>query len=658
MQKIGTLFIILSFSVVAACGSGSSSSGGEQDISWNEQDTTTPDTSTPDTTQEETYVPQGTGELTFVDQFGDDAKTCVAATVCAKTVTYNSERSLDVRYAENGSPKEGVPLRFEVIEDPDGAGKMSVATVYSNTEGVATGTVKAIKAITTSFKVKVSLPGSDVAPLFFTINVVPKIQAFLTVSFNYAGTRSFDGVTVYLFKSASADAADLPCAEIDPLDLPTIDLQQGPVLLSQTVKFQDLPGLADEGTQFYTVCARGEMADGAALTYGCNDVDGQVMSTSAKHVAITLDDIPPNVAGEYDVVTELDLVSALPDNVEGTVNTVLDFFEKPSASLLLLICKIENATLNDLCGYVFNDELNPSVYDLTMIGAIILDIVDAFLAAYVEDWTGQDIIGLGEDVRDMLKELKLLSTYAFAVEPGGDNALTVDETSAEWHTVEFRWTYGQNCPAGDDACGVMNFSFQAIGQQAVVSHFPASFEPQADFTDLRVGSHSLELKYGALVNHILQKFVLPQVFGDGSDGLPVIDTYEKLLKSFLGGGKECLEQSASQPSCCNVFVTNVLNQTGGISEDVLSQSCETLVLMGSKYLEDQLLGLDLDTGNNLLLKTPDDQPCRMFDNNNDMKIDAWGKKEPKTDRCVWEIYLNVLGADTLVGNNFYAGEHQ
>jgi hypothetical protein len=180
------------------------------------------------------------------------------------------------------------------------------------------------------------------------------------------------------------------------------------------------------------------------------------------------------------------------------------------------------------------------------------------------------------------------------------------------------------------------------------------------YLELGIGEHSLNLHYGALLNYILQKVVLPRVFGDGSDGLPVVDSYEKLIKSLLGGGKECLNPAAGQKTCCQSFTDNVIEKAGdAIPASLLANACESLISLGANYLETKLVELDLDTGKNLFLKTPEGIPCKVYDTNSDMKIDSWGKKEPKADRCKWDIQLEILGNQTAIDkNSFFGYEHQ
>jgi hypothetical protein len=654
---------LLALTLVALMGCGSSSSGNDQEtnIQWDAVPEEATVQEVAPEVGEEAYVPTGQGKLEFVDQFGDDQKTCIQTDTCSFTVSYNSERGLKVRYTENGQPKEGAPIKFQVIEDQQQAGKLAVSTVYSVASGVAEAKVKVVKAVETTFKVKVFLQGTDVTPIYFKINAQPKIDSSLTVSATYNGQQTFTGVKAYLFKNDSLTEPSKKCADMDPRDLPTADYEKGPVDLAQTFKWavNELLGLEDEGEQFYTVVARAEKEDGTAVAFGCDDSTGHVFATSSRHVTVAMKDIAPSIVGSYEIETQLDLVSALPQNVADPVNLVLDFFEQPVASILKLICKIDNASMQDMCGWVFNTPGDPDVNDLTTLGGVILDIMDAFLEAYITQWTGTNIIGIGDDIRDMIKELKLIATFDINAEPDEFGFIPPDKTHASWHTISVRWTYGQNCQPGDENCGKINLSLNSIGQQAVVANFGATLTYDGQVSYLTIGGHSITIKYGALINHLLQKYVLPRLLGDGSDGKPVVDSYEKLFKSMLGGGKECLAPSAQQPGCCEVFVSSTLNASGGVGQAALQTACETLITLGATYVEAQLTNLDLSTGDNTTLATREGIPCKLYDLNADTRIDAWGKKEPADQRCVWDLKLKFkvgsLDVDTAVQDNSFFG---
>jgi hypothetical protein len=238
----------------------------------------------------------GVGRLEFVDEWGDDQESCADADVCSLDIAINNERTLRVRYLVDGVPRAGAPLSFQVEDDPFYLAHVACSTVYTQTDGIAATRLKvyldAGGCLVETFRVRVGVYGRpEVAPLFFSIRTGGKCDAYLTVSFDYDGAKPFDGVTVYLFKSVQPTAADLACAALDPLVLPSADQQKGPVQVSQTAKFNMLPGLEVEQEQFYTIIALGELMDGTRVTFGCNDTDGHVKVTSSTHVVVTLEDL-------------------------------------------------------------------------------------------------------------------------------------------------------------------------------------------------------------------------------------------------------------------------------------------------------------------------------------------------------------------------------
>ena len=160
------LFASLVLGFIWACGSSSNESSNGEDITWGALDGEVSETAQPEPateTVEETvadYKPAGQGVLSFVSQFGDDAKICVQTQECTFIVPFNGKRSLDVTYEEDGVPVANVPLKFTIFLDENAVGKMDIATLFTDQNGVASGTVKAVKAIEASFKVKVEVAGA------------------------------------------------------------------------------------------------------------------------------------------------------------------------------------------------------------------------------------------------------------------------------------------------------------------------------------------------------------------------------------------------------------------------------------------------------------------------------------------------------------------
>ena len=160
---------------------------------------------------------------------------------------------------------------------------------------------------------------------------------------------------------------------------------------------------------------------------------------------------------------------------------------------------------------------------------------------------------------------------------------------------------------------------------------------------MNIFPHSVNFKYGALLNAILKTFLLPAVFGDGTDGYPKIDEYEEVIQSFMCGKEGLLPQN----DCCEIFAENISNNGGSIISNTLEAACDSLIPLGAAYLEALLVDLDTDV-ENLTLETLD--PCTLSDVDEDGVIDNWGSS---TEPCQWKLELNLFGASALFDASFY-----
>jgi hypothetical protein len=576
------------------------------------------------------------GHLEFVDAFGDDQKSCDDTDTC--TYYAISARALGVRYVADGVPIAGAQVAFEVIADLGEPGQVASSPVVTDDEGEAVAVVEPPSAggcVPYRFLVRASVVDQPaVAPLTFVITAIfDCYEPFLTVSFVYNGAKVFDGVKVYLFKSSLPAAADLACADVDTLDLPIADLQMGPFQLWQTAKFTLLPGLEDEQEQFYTILARAELMDGTPVAFGCNDLDGHVVVESSTHVTIALHDLPPHLVGAYDVTTDLDLWAALPDPASTVVNFVLAALEKPDASLLYRACDLDAPELQALCAAVFVDPANPDVYALTAFGQALLARMGEMLAT-VPQWTGTDVFGAGQAAVETLQHQSLGAVFEVACEPDANGSIP-------------------------ETCGHATWSLALSGSEDDLgtTTFASTFALSGDTATLAIAEHDAPLAAGRIVDALLERQELPALFGDGANGQPVIDSFERWLHALLGG-KACLDAPADQPTCCQRFVDAVGGVEGAPDAGTLEATCERWVAAAAQLYRDLLLGLDPTTGSPARLATPAGSPCLLLDQNGDLKVDAWGEKLPASARCTWDLKMEIAGQTVSVPARFYGVEHQ
>ncbi|MGM0574529.1 MAG: hypothetical protein ACQEXJ_02175 [Myxococcota bacterium] len=627
-----------------------------EDVPGTLEDTNTPPDAQPDTPHEEdTFVPDDgpptpvVRRLEFVEAFGDDQTPCQGTDRCAFFVSYSQERTLEVRYTEDGEPVQDQAVNFELVEDPDGVGHLNTLSAYTNGDGVGGVQVSAANPQIAQFAVKASVDHEGVPPLYFDILITPKGQVPLTVVGEYAGSN-FE-VTNYTVRLYRQDGSGSPgCDDLETLYEDTTANWQSPVTnFPQSVSKQEFAGLEEDGTQMYTILAYSQKPQGdTVLAWGCDDVEGEVKWGYSTTVEVTLEDRPPQYSGTYTVTSVFNLVSALPDEVEDIVNSVLNIFQSPVGGLLTLACNLgeDVSVLDDLCGFVFDDPSEPSLDNLTSTGNIIVDIVDALIKGAAEGSTFGDVLTGGGDVADILTAFQVNGTITIA-EPPDETGFWEEGSIVEtWDGVTVKWSLGENCnPLTNENCGKKNFSFYAIQDEPPVSStFTAYVENTWDFY---IDLHPVDIKYGALLNYIVEAVVLPLLAGDGSDGLPVIDSYDKLIASLLGG-KECLMPGAEQ-TCCETFTDDVLSGGGSIGESLVMSACEAIIQVGSTYIEDQLVSLDADTGESFVIGTLGS--CKFIDADKDRIVDGFGTK---SSPCDWDVQVNVFGSASTIDAVFWA----
>ncbi len=632
--------IIGFFGFVLACGGGGTSGPGPgPDVGTTDvhYDALEPDLGPADTLAEaEPACAQK--KLDFVQAVGDTDQPCKGKNVCDIVLSYNQDRDLQVQLTACGAPVPGAAISWEILNDTFQVGGLGAQITYTGQDGTTTNLVKNVKAAIGQFQVKVCVSGDAETPcIYFNVAINPKGIAPLSVGFaDYKGMYPLiDTAKVYLFKQGGTGKPK--CADLNLANLPTATVVSPDVYITQTAVFAELPNLETEKIQYYTILGLARSGQGPVQAYACNDTDGKVEWGGKKYVELTLIDIPPSLKGSYDITNTFDLVSGLPPNVANVVYTIVGFFENPAAQIMLLICQAGEDTLEDFCEYLFQDPQNPDINKLTTTGDVVFQILNVFLLSLIEQYCPFEdpslcgkIYWTGKDVGDILTKFQLLSTFTFLQEPDSNGHLPAAACQEKWHTVRVRWTLGLDCPPADENCGWKNLPLGGPGLPDIIT---GNFEADlVQASKLSIAPHTLNFKYGALVNFAIEKLLLPQVFGDGSDGLPAVDSYEALIGSLLAG-KECLITD----DCCSKFAENVTNQTFGLTKNFVEGACQALVDTGANYLRQQLLSLDAQS-DNFTIGTK--SPCPVFDTDKNMRFDAFGKK---TEQCEWDAKLVVGG---------------
>jgi hypothetical protein len=631
---------------LAACGDETVSPGTDTTPT----DTIFPDVppgDTTDTVGPDTNVPTAVKVLDFEQAYGDDQRPCKNQPRCTIYINYTDPKTLKVVYTEDGVPVAGQPVRFEV-SDPT-IGHINTASGATDPTGIASVVTKSRVPAIGQYTVKAYIDG--VGQKFFDVVVSPKGQVPLTVIGTYNGTRPVSVYSVNLYKQ---NGAGQPACQ-DILDLyenGTASVARDNVLLSQSAKFPDLDGLEQAGKQKYTILAYSKNQNDAVQSWVCDSTQGEVEWGKTKTVQVTLADRPPLYTGSYEILSRFDFVSAIPEPYRTYVNYVVSFFQSPTQTIITLTCDLltdPGGQLNSFCDLLYDNGPNGQLVPSALNG-FVSQLLDAVIQSLLRNTVFSKIFQVGGDVADILKQFEIRATLTFKKEPDETGRFADGDTSENWHTVKVKWTLGANCDPNTEAgCGVRQFSVNAFQQQAVTGKFPASV---ANFFDLTIGQHPLNLRYGALINYFMEAFLVPLVIGN-----PLVNSYEELLGYLVGGGADCLNPPLGTLDCCGRFSDGVGNGDGDAQDGVepaVNAACTTIQTAAPTFLRNALINLDLSSGETFNLGTK--VACKLADTNDDMIIDQIGTQ---ANPCLWNVVLKFSSsAQTTIDSVFWGNRSE
>ncbi|HON24547.1 MAG TPA: hypothetical protein PLJ73_01365 [Myxococcota bacterium] len=645
MKKI---LLVISPAIFALVACGGSEGPGGIDINY-EQDQYQPDSiSMPDdgsgegvrdASQDQNVEPcDGLLELNYLDEQDDPLNDY------HYKVALNAKRDVRAVVSACGVGQEDVGVVFEVIDESyEGACRLDSSYNYSIMDGLVYVPVQG-GGRNGSCVIQACLDDGETC-LIFNVAVRNKDPDPLVVEIKqYSGQYAMlDTAKVKLFKGGGA------CENIPPTA--TTSSSEFPMLSGQA-RWKKLPGLEQELVQTYSILAEcwiGSDMDKRVRAMGCKD-DVTVEYGGSRYVEIDCTDIMPSIKGSYELSSTFDLVSGLPPQVAKVVNVIIGFFQSPTGQILLLMCHPDFGGVmgGDFCGWIFADTQDPKIGEWGTIGGVVTGIIDAHLMGLLQRYCPGDdpelctnIFKGAGDVGTILKKFRLKSTMTCSQDADKNGLLPMGVCHENWHTVVLKWTLGLDCENSPDpdTCGEIGLNMTSIDgvDEAVYADIEAQIITAKPGYKLAISKHPLNLKYGALVNFAIEKILLPQLFGDGRDGLAAVDSYEDLIYALLAG-RACINSG----TCCDVFAESVLDKTGDfggfLTKGLISGACDALATAGATYLRNTLLGLD--TTSRFLIGTPLDDPCQLHDHDNNMKFDALGSK---TKPCNWDASLDVGG---------------
>ena len=594
---------------------------------------------------------------------GDDGIPCLDS--CQVTVTQNSSRTVGALVLVDGkTPLANVMVQFALKDPTTPLGTVLSGAVPTDENGRATTTIKANNSNQLGvFDVVVTIPDMpDAAPIEYTVSVQSKIKGPPTITVHpqvSASLSSFGDVNVRLLKQVNGGPL---CKDLDLFDVNNLPPA---VSTSPNLKF-DKPWtvssaytgtLPPDGSDVaFTVVALGWKAGTGSLTGnpvigGCADkgftvhLNKTTKGAEGDNLIVNVRDLPLRLKGIYDMTTFVDLLSLLPPTVEKFVKIVLNIVSDPVGGLLATICQLTNGSIQDICAAIFQDPNNPDPNKLSGVGGLVVDFLKNILIAALPQSVQQVITSTG-DVKQILENFTINGTIEIDMEPDNTGYLSDKYTLHTWNAITYKWSLGQTCPASDPNCGLKTINFDQFQPNVVTGHFELwrNFLPNSTVPDdtIKIGKHALDVKWGALINFILEKQILPLIFYDPANPTdPTIDSYEKLLKYLLAGDKKCLIKD----TCCADFINGI--SSSGLANTLLTGACDAATTLGPAFLESYLNSLDAvsgnpQTGSGLVLGTP---KCPILDPNGDNIVDNLGSPDTTStvNQCQWDMTLGIGG---------------
>jgi hypothetical protein len=587
--------------------------------------------------------PVGPPTLDFAAAVGDDGENCRGAGFCAVSLKAGETRRLEVVTSEGGVPVDERVVTFKIEGDEAAIGQISRLSTYSDPEGKAWVEVSAPGATVGQFNVRAQLDAADAAPVTFEILVTPDGRIPLTVWPSYAGELAVETVSVRAI--AQATSGDSGCANPtgllaspDPAGL-AAGLTPG-----RPARLLSLPA-ASAGTA-YTLLATGHDASGLAVVWGCDAASVVLNPTSSLAVDVTMGDRTPGFSGMFGATSELAFSDALAGAWASRTAAAFELLDGAAGELALWPCALaaEDPALAQLCALSFNDPTAPHPDDATALGAAVFGALSKNVEALRDGRPWGAALSAGGSVRDVITRLEVRSTLRFSSEPSPSGSWDAASASDVWEAVVARFGEAVPCDlAVDPGCGKKSLFFAMTQPDAPVGGAFSATVTQS--LEVSVDSHPTGLRYGPMLNAVLERALLPALVGDGA-GAGAVTRWEDLIALSLGG-PGCLGKTGAA-GCCGSFVAS-LGEAGTLAQGSLIGPCETWIAEAAAKLRAPLL--DAGAGGGGFASVGTQTPCPAADDDGDLVVDRFGAADAP---CAFELVVGDEAGTSVMPLAFHA----
>ncbi|MCB9729286.1 MAG: hypothetical protein H6744_16115 [Deltaproteobacteria bacterium] len=616
--------ILLGSALVAACeDSGSGAGGGADSAGDVGLDFGLPDAivdAGADLAGSDGPGPGGPPTLDFAAATGDDGESCRGEAFCAVIIDPSESRKLEVVVSEGGVPVADRVVTFKIDGDAAGVAQISALSAYSDAEGRASVELQVSGEEPAWFRVRAQLSGAEVAPVTFEVVVAPDARVPLTVRPSYAGELDIAQVAVRAFAQSAPGVPG--CGDpVALLEGQTAAAGEALALdLGRPARFLELPAGS------YTLVASGASADGTVVALGCDADHATVSASSELDLPLPMEDRAPRFSGTFDMTASVPMGDVLSGPWSARSAPAFSLLDGEPSALALRLCGLGAAdtALATLCGQLFNDPLAPAADDATETGKAAIAHIAQNVGALQDQGPWKAALAGGGSTRGVIERLELRGSLRLLAEPTG-GAWTEDQAQDVWDAVVARYGEAVPCPEPvEPGCGKKKLFFAMFQPDSPVGGAFSATITQSLL--LSVGSHDLGLRYGAMVDAVLERALLPVLLGE-----PTATRWEDLIALALGG-PGCLAKTGAE-GCCARFATALGESQPGANNPMVT-ACEAWITAGAQSLRAPMVGAADAAGAFTSLGTR--EPCPAVDDDADLVIDRLGAAETP---CTFDLVV-------------------
>jgi hypothetical protein len=617
---------------------------------------------------------------------------CVPAQDCLVDLSTTNAQDLQVQLVDaDGAPVVDALISFEGQLEGTGL-TLGSTNVYTNADGIATTSIQSGTDAGQTGTVTASTSNELVGTVKWLIAVNSKDSSSYRVNFEHSGASQIKPIDVRLF------ADSVTCDDLAANPSQTAEFERQGIVDSAgvfpTVVF---PNIANGNS--YTVAAWGKFLDNndVEVAYGCTDGNDPVLNGTPVDVTVTLVDHIPTITGEYAITHDFDLTGALPDNVRTVVDLIGRLTTDPGSFVVGCpdndseqTCTSDNSCGNPdkICaengrctdrdcpagtvgiaqlildllpaGNVkdsINDFLTSS-FGSSVARDLITNVFDNWLNDSAPSWFSSTV-NITADIYETLRRFRVTGVIRILEAP----QVAIDETTGDvvgvlppdagyqlWDSFIFYWSQGcEDAPNPDFCAQRQPLSAADLGIEAVAGNFTGTVFGS---NKLQINQHTLSLNYGALLVAVIERFVLPAIFGNncGDSGNLACDSLELALQEMI--------------SCTDV--AEFAGDQGSTLYNIAKTGCESLLTQASDSLRDYAAQNLVANGDDVfLIATPSDAHCTISqpevyqaDWHTDPLpyIQHLGQKNPAEMKCKWDVQIKFSEGYTAEVDGSFWGD--